>query len=116
MNKWDGLMATCLLIFYLWWINPESIGLGPIPYSMCIDYLSSISAIEGKKMFEVRFNDRDYQVGDKLTFELIEAKANSCPDVATPFPLPVFNIVYVHHDLGMAEGYVVLGLEKDEVH
>jgi len=32
-------------------INPESIGLGPIPYSMCIDYLSSTSVIEEKKMF-----------------------------------------------------------------
>jgi len=64
---------------------------------------------EGKKRFEVRYNDRDYQVGDVLRLQEINTKTgydklgSSC-----------YIIIYVHTGLGMQEGYVVLGIEPSK--
>ena len=60
---------------------------------------------EGKKKFEVRFNDRDYQVGDELAFVILGDEQNA------ELYHPSYRIVYVHTRLGMQENYVVLGLE-----
>lgn len=60
--------------------------------------------INNLKSFEVRKNDRDFQVGDLINFTA----------VATCFQrIGTWRIVYVHSILGMQEGYVVLGLVKE---
>lgn len=60
----------------------------------------------GKKQFEIRLNDRDYQVGDYIVF--------------TPFPYSFYHnpiedktyvITYVLSCFGLAKGYVALGIE-----
>ena len=66
------------------------------------EYLLRI--ISKEKTFEVRLNDRDYQVGDILHFEEIR-EDDLCKDYSHRR-----KITYVHNGLGMKEGYVVLGL------
>ena len=61
--------------------------------------------IEEQKKFEVRLNDRDYQVGDVLDFLIL------ADDMKIEYGDVPFRIIYVHHGLGMAENYVVLGVE-----
>jgi hypothetical protein len=61
----------------------------------------------GKKSFEVRLNDRDFQAGDQIEFTVLGD--DGLPD-STYCPR-LMGITYVHSGLGMAEGYVVLGVE-----
>lgn len=56
--------------------------------------------VSGEKKFEVRLNDRDYQVGDLIAFEPIAIYGS----------LEV-KIIYIHAGLGMADNYVILGIE-----
>lgn len=66
--------------------------------------------LDGKKTFEVRKNDRDYQVGDIIYF---------CPitddhgyDVYNNgYHGQLFEITYIHQGLGMQEGYCVLSIK-----
>lgn len=62
--------------------------------------------IEGRKRFEVRLNDRDYQVGDTLLLREYNAHTDYCKMGSSRW-----EIVYVHCGLGMKKGYVVLGIE-----
>lgn len=57
---------------------------------------------DGAKKAEVRLNDRDYQVGDKLCFYNFKESSDE-----------FFRITHIHMGLGMKEGYVVLSLEWD---
>ena len=52
-----------------------------------------------KKKAEIRYNDRDYQVGDKLSF------------ISSGYSR-VFIITHIHSGLGLQEGYVCLSLEQ----
>lgn len=60
--------------------------------------------IDGMKKFEVRYNDRDYQVGDLIRFNVEELP--SMNKILTDF-----RITYLHYGYGMEDGYVVLGIE-----
>ena len=63
------------------------------------------AVLSGKKPFEVRENYRGFQKGDGLRMRKWDAKAEcylNCSLTAT--------ITYVHSGLGVAPGYVVLGL------
>lgn len=63
--------------------------------------------ISGRKPFEVRFNDRDYQVGDQA--RLLEYDAEN--QRLTGYCSPLFKITYVlDNPMFCKEGYVVLGL------
>lgn len=72
-------------------------------------YLDNL--IDRKKTSEVRFNDRDFQVGDIV--ELFEY------DEQIPFTSKTCSATYVishiHSGLGMAENYVVLSFKKIKV-
>lgn len=59
----------------------------------------------GQKTFEVRKNDRDYQVGDELEFRDAE------PVQPSPLRGPNVKVIYMHHELGMDLNYVVLGIQ-----
>ncbi len=67
-----------------------------------------IHILEGKKNFEVRLNDRDFQIGDTIRFLPLEDKQYNVYDIERP--IPQYKITYVHTGLGMAGGYVVLGI------
>lgn len=60
----------------------------------------------GNKKFEVRFNDRDFKVGDTLNLYEINKKLNATG--RTLFK----KIIYILDDANFCkEGYVILGIE-----
>lgn len=61
---------------------------------------------EGKKKFEVRLNDRDYQVGDELLFQ--NTRRDNGYETTDYLR---YLITYVHHGYGMQDNFVVLGIE-----
>jgi len=65
-----------------------------------------ISLIASQKKAEVRFNDRDYKVGDLLVFQRpYFMKDNRGIKYR-------FEITHVHEGLGLADGYVMLSLKQ----
>jgi len=56
--------------------------------------------LSGEKKFEIRYNDRDYQKNDILILNALGSESTLKA-----------KIIYIHTELGMAEGYVVLGIE-----
>ena len=61
----------------------------------------------GGKSFEVRLNDRDYQVGDTIQFDVYEDNSNKL----SSSPTQMFGIKYIHSGLGMLDNYVVLSID-----
>lgn len=74
------------------------------------DYLTNL--ISKNKTSEVRFNDRDYQVGDTnylYNYEnLGSTKKISSYDKYSGY----YKISHIHSGLGMADNYVVLSFKK----
>ena len=64
------------------------------------NYFSNLDT--GSKKCEIRYNDRDYQLGDVLQFRI----NGGCKEDLQ------FKITHIHSGLGMKEGYVVLSLEE----
>jgi len=62
-------------------------------------YLKNL--LSGKKKVEIRYNDRDYQVGDVLVFW------NESQDDNV-----YFKITHIHSGLGMADRYVALSVKQ----
>ncbi|EAE5185442.1 DUF3850 domain-containing protein [Listeria monocytogenes] len=62
--------------------------------------------LEGKKTFEIRKNDRDYQVGDYLILKELKDEKH------TGRKLPVV-VTYIT-DYEQKEGYVVMGIKLDD--
>jgi ASC-1-like (ASCH) protein len=69
-----------------------------------------IPILEGRKTFEVRLNDRNYQVGDEIRFLPLQDDNYNCYENGRMVPHQI--IIYVHSDLGMQDGYVVLGIKN----
>lgn len=63
------------------------------------------AVVQGYKKFEIRENDRDYQVGDKL--ELHEF----IPDKGYTGDYLMVQVTYMT-DYAQKNGYVVMGIEK----
>ena len=63
------------------------------------NYLENL--VEDKKTCEIRFNDRDYQVGDILEFYRYNIK-----------DYYRFEIIHIHSGLGLKDGYVVLSVRR----
>jgi len=70
------------------------------------EYLENL--LSGKKKAEIRINDRDYQVGDVLSFEKERFNLPVCGQTVSHF----FLITHTHSGLGLEHGYVVLSVEK----
>ena len=63
----------------------------------------------GKKKFELRKNDRDYKVGDLITFQVV------MEDGRTYSSHLLYQIVYILENVpeyGLQEGYCILGIEE----
>lgn len=73
-----------------------------------------IHILEGRKNFEVRKNDRDYQVGDKIKFfPLDNDEGYNCFETedGRERTIPDFEITYILSDfVGLSQGWVVLGI------
>lgn len=66
--------------------------------------------VSGVKPFEVRKNDRDYQVGDLLVLRAWLPGEKRYPDWRSPLAA---RVTYVMHGgrLGVEEGHVVMGIK-----
>ena len=65
------------------------------------------TVLSGEKSFEVRHNDRGYQKGDNVEFQVMDG------DHAISHPLNdrVFEITYVLSGWGIEKDYVVFGIK-----
>lgn len=79
-------------------------------HSIKIKQCYLIHILERKKHFEVRENDRDYQVGDLIRFLPIMDENYNAHEVMSP--IPCFEVVYIYTGLGMVDGFVVLGIDR----
>jgi ASC-1-like (ASCH) protein len=68
------------------------------------EYLDNIRA--GKKKCEIRFNDRDYQVGDEMLLNGIDDLGITTLDKLT------IKIIHIHSGYGMAERFVAISFEE----
>lgn len=65
--------------------------------------------VSGDKTFEIRENDRGYQRGDNVVFEVIDkAGLNPMHELAKRR----YRITYVLNGWGLKEGYVVFGIKE----
>lgn len=70
------------------------------------------AVLKGEKTFEIRKNDRDYNVGDIINFIPI---ADDC-DMILPHNQTSYKVTYVFHggEYGLEEGYCVFGIAPVE--
>ena len=67
--------------------------------------------LSGKKNFEVRYDDRGYNVGDLIEFRVIDHfEGNDISDHELNFKR--YKITYIHSGLGLKTGFVVLGIKE----
>ena len=76
-----------------------------------------IHIVEKRKLFEIRKNDRDYQVGDRLCYQVNHDDRYNVWEIykerVGQIPM-TYEIIYVHSGLGLAEGYVALSIRPWE--
>ena len=74
--------------------------------------------LKGKKTFEIRKNDRDFQEGDLISFKVVDENFNSineCLMSAFAYPYYVFRITYVLKNVpeyGLDKDYCILGIKR----
>lgn len=62
---------------------------------------------EGAKMFELRKNDRDFQVGDIIQFKLVDADID-----ISEFKYRITYILKDAQEYGLDKDYCILGIKK----
>ena len=65
------------------------------------------AVLSGQKNFEIRYNDRGYQRGDKVVFSVIN---DDMTVMAHPLNREVFLITYLIHGFGLEKGWCVFGI------
>lgn len=69
---------------------------------------------EGRKTFEVRRNDRGFNAGDRIRFNVVEQGAAFAFAVGGhPLNGAVYRITYVLSGWGLEDGYVAFSIEPD---
>ena len=68
-----------------------------------------LPVIKGKKRFEIRKNDREFQVGDKVWLKEWDPKRECFTGMAVKF-----DITYIT-DFGQPKGQIVMGIELSNV-
>lgn len=63
----------------------------------------------GDKSFEIRKNDRDFQVGDYINFYVVDDRGNAYNSLLRGI---TFEITYVLSGWGLEPGFVALGLRE----
>ena len=72
------------------------------------------AVLSGQKNFEIRYNDRGYQRGDKVQFTVVD---DSKIRVYHPLDDKIYIITYLVHGYGLEKDWCVFGikpLEKSE--
>lgn len=71
--------------------------------------------VEGRKTFEVRLNDRGYNAGDFVQFQVVEQRLSVLCSTNHKLNSMQFVITYVYSRKGLDSGYVVFGIKPVEV-
>lgn len=69
------------------------------------------AVLSGDKSFEVRYNDRGYQKGDEIIFQVVDGAGISLPHRINHV---VFEITYVMHGWGLKEDWCVFAIRRKE--
>lgn len=79
-----------------------------------IKYADAI--MSGAKTFEIRKNDRGYEVGDKIVFNVVADDCHSFREAARhPLNGEAYRIDYILDDFeGLAQKYVALAISKED--
>lgn len=79
-----------------------------------IKYADAI--MNGTKTFEVRKNDRGYEVGDKIVFDVVTNEGYAVGEAARhPLNGEVYRIDYILDDFeGLAQKYVAPAISKED--
>ena len=72
-----------------------------------MNYESAV--LSGEKNFEVRYNDRGYQKGDKVVFDVVDKSGNKIP---SPLDGDPFEITYLIHGYGLEHGWCAFGIKE----
>lgn len=67
----------------------------------------SMHVISGQKSFEIRKNDREFEVGDILHLKEIEDDSREYTGFGT-----FVKVVYIHEGLGLENGYICMSIKK----
>lgn len=70
-----------------------------------------VAVANGEKTFELRKNDRNYQVGDLITF----TNTDGTPYITPYKEIIVFRITYILENVpqyGLKDGYCILGIKR----
>ena len=78
-------------------------------HDLKIEQCYLIHILEGKKNFEIRKNDRDFQIGDILNFLPLESEQYDVYNFREV--IPSYKIVYVQR-MFVIEGYLALGIKE----
>lgn len=68
------------------------------------------AVLSGEKPFEIRRNDRGYQKGDRVKFEVVEGDFAVC--VFHPLNKEIFEITYLVHGYGLEKDWCVFGIKR----
>lgn len=80
------------------------------------EYLIEVD--RGRKTFELRKNDRDYQVGDLIRFIDIESNSDGCDYASYIDEYTLYKITYILKDVpqyGLDKDYCILEIKKLEI-
>lgn len=82
-------------------------------HQLKIGFEFALPKAQGKKPFEIRKNDRDYQVGDLVAYTVIDkqnAKDETELKLVNDLELQAFRITYItDYKFALRDGYVVFG-------
>ena len=74
------------------------------------------AVLNGTKTFEIRKNDRDYEAGDSIVFNVVADDCHSFEEaVKHPLNGATYRIDYILDDFeGLAQKYVALAISKED--
>lgn len=67
------------------------------------------AVLSGQKNFEVRYNDRGYQRGDKVVFTVVDE--NKITMLSHPLNRETYIITYLIHGYGLEKDWCVFGIK-----
>ena len=70
------------------------------------------AVLNGDKSFEIRNNDRGYQKGDTVIFQVVERDNPRFTVTQNPLNGRLFKITYVISGWGLQDGYVAFGIRR----
>lgn len=83
-------------------------------HKLKIRYNYAIDVFEKRKTFEIRKNDRNYQVGDTIEFVLVDAIGQIFD---TTLKMPKYKITYIFYggEYGVDKDYCILSIKKCDI-